>query len=365
MTQAFNLSQLANKINANGELDASTGLYNQVPAVDGGTGRSALTANNVILGNGTSPVNFVAPGTAGNFLTSTGTTWTSQTVPLAPIIQQQTIASGSGSWNKPTTGNYQWLQIEIWAGGGSGGKSNISTNGASGGGGGAYNAIVVPLSYLASSESYTVGAGGSAVTGASLGNTGGFSSFAMSNYPGGAETLFAYGGGGGNFRSGNDAGGSGGGGIASAGQIGPSTAGGIGGTWPGFGGSGGTSATASAAQDSIYGGGGGGGGTATLGSPGGNSYYGGGGSSNVPGSVASPAIISGASVYGGGGGGSTSAGSGAPGAGGSSKFGGAGGAAVNTTNGISGTVPSGGGGATRTGAASGAGGDGQIRLTWW
>jgi hypothetical protein len=43
----------------------------------GGTGLSTLTANNVILGNGTSNPTFVAPGTTGNVLTSNGTTWTS------------------------------------------------------------------------------------------------------------------------------------------------------------------------------------------------------------------------------------------------------------------------------------------------
>lgn len=32
MTQAFNLSQLANNINSSGQIDASTGLYNAVPA---------------------------------------------------------------------------------------------------------------------------------------------------------------------------------------------------------------------------------------------------------------------------------------------------------------------------------------------
>lgn len=45
----------------------------------GGTGLSTLTANNVILGNGTSTPNFVAPGTTGNVLTSNGTTWVSST----------------------------------------------------------------------------------------------------------------------------------------------------------------------------------------------------------------------------------------------------------------------------------------------
>ena len=43
----------------------------------GGTGLSTLTANNVILGNGTSSPTFVAPGTTGNILTSNGSTWTS------------------------------------------------------------------------------------------------------------------------------------------------------------------------------------------------------------------------------------------------------------------------------------------------
>ena len=47
---------------------------------DGGTGSSTLTANNVLIGNGTSPVGFVAPSTTGNVLTSNGTTWVSQAV---------------------------------------------------------------------------------------------------------------------------------------------------------------------------------------------------------------------------------------------------------------------------------------------
>jgi len=50
-------------------------------AFDGTTGKliksANLTANNVILGNGTSAVQVVAPGTTGNVLTSNGTTWTS------------------------------------------------------------------------------------------------------------------------------------------------------------------------------------------------------------------------------------------------------------------------------------------------
>jgi hypothetical protein len=48
-----------------------------LPIASGGTGATTLTANNVVIGNGTSAVQFVAPGTSGNLLTSNGTTWTS------------------------------------------------------------------------------------------------------------------------------------------------------------------------------------------------------------------------------------------------------------------------------------------------
>jgi len=56
-----------------------------LPVANGGTGATTLTANNVVLGNGTSAVSFVAPSTSGNILTSNGTTWSS-TAPAAPIV---------------------------------------------------------------------------------------------------------------------------------------------------------------------------------------------------------------------------------------------------------------------------------------
>jgi hypothetical protein len=53
----------------------------------GGTGLTTLTANNVILGNGTSTPTFVAPSTNGNVLVSNGTTWTSA-APAASGVSQ-------------------------------------------------------------------------------------------------------------------------------------------------------------------------------------------------------------------------------------------------------------------------------------
>jgi hypothetical protein len=47
----------------------------------GGTGANTLAANSVLLGNGTSALQTVAPSTTGNILTSNGTTWVSSAPP--------------------------------------------------------------------------------------------------------------------------------------------------------------------------------------------------------------------------------------------------------------------------------------------
>lgn len=52
-------------------------LATALPVASGGTGAATLAANNVLLGNGTSAVQEVAPGSSGNILTSDGTTWVS------------------------------------------------------------------------------------------------------------------------------------------------------------------------------------------------------------------------------------------------------------------------------------------------
>jgi hypothetical protein len=62
-------------------LNASAISSGTLAVAQGGTGASTLTANNVIIGNGTSAVTFVAPGTAGNVLTSNGTVWASTAAP--------------------------------------------------------------------------------------------------------------------------------------------------------------------------------------------------------------------------------------------------------------------------------------------
>jgi hypothetical protein len=70
-----------------------TSASGTLPVGNGGTGATTLTANNVLLGNGTSAVQTVAPGTSGNVLTSNGTTWTSTTPLSGPTLTA--VASGS------------------------------------------------------------------------------------------------------------------------------------------------------------------------------------------------------------------------------------------------------------------------------
>ena len=249
--------------------------------------------------------------------------------------------TASGTWIKPPAAPTNALVIiETWAGGGSGGKGATDKAGG-GGGGGEYACDIYPLSVLGSTETVTIGAGGTAVT-ASLtnGNAGG-------NTTVGALAI-AYGGGAGAKGAGNapaspGGGGGGGGGDVYGGTNGLGANGGLRATAPGgLGEIGGTRTATTPAAGINAGGGGGGGGSATSndGAAGGNTIKGGAG----------------------GGGGGRSTGDPA-GAGGTSTYGGNGGAgSVDSTAATAGSFPAGGGGGSEVGT-SGAGGNGKAIVT--
>lgn len=154
MTQAFNLSQLANKVNTSGQLDGSTGISGTIPnsnlpTVDiahGGTGLTSIGAANTILtSNGTSASWAVAP--AGGFTN----------------IQ---VFTSSGAFTTPASTTK--VRVTVVGGGGNGGSgyqnpTPIASQGAFGGGGGG-GGYAVGIYSVSASTPYPVTVGGATQT---------------------------------------------------------------------------------------------------------------------------------------------------------------------------------------------------------
>jgi hypothetical protein len=99
-------------------LNASSITSGTLAVARGGTGAATLDANNVILGNGTSAVQFVAPGTTGNLLTSNGSTWTS-TAPAGGggsfvYLASATPANAVVDFTGLDTTTYSSFFIQFW-----------------------------------------------------------------------------------------------------------------------------------------------------------------------------------------------------------------------------------------------------------
>jgi len=114
-----------------------TSLSGPITAAQGGTGLATLTANNVVLGNGTSNVQLVAPGTSGNVLVSNGTTWSSTTVSPAgggtglTTLTANNVILGNGTSNVQlvapgTNGNVLTSNGTTWASTAAGGASAMT-----------------------------------------------------------------------------------------------------------------------------------------------------------------------------------------------------------------------------------------------
>jgi len=340
-------------------------------------------------------------GTSGQFLQTNGSAVLSFATVNAGTPTVETYDTGTTvTWTKPTTAN--WVRVEIWGGGGSGGKGTSAAP-SGGGGGGAYNFIEIPFSYLVSTVTFTVGAGGASQTVAStVGNAGGTTSVSFGNFQGlgTTKTISAFGGGAGGVNAAGGRGG-GGGGIISAGVSGGTGAAttvatsttatpgaGVGGRptlhesgSAGFNGGCGIPGQIATGYFNIpdFGGASGGGRYYTRptsifgsGSPTGillsaaNFYtvYGGGGGGYAIDGAGTTEANAGGSIYGGGGGGG-GAQSGTAGVGGTSTFGGSGSnGTIDLIASSAGSTPGGGSGGTEEGN-SGAGGSGRVVFTYW
>jgi hypothetical protein len=81
----------------NSDITAITGLTTPLAPLYGGTGSSGLTPNALVVGNASSSVKSVSPGTAGNVLISTGTEWISQVFPDAGgTVTSIELVAGNG-----------------------------------------------------------------------------------------------------------------------------------------------------------------------------------------------------------------------------------------------------------------------------
>jgi len=155
----------------------------------GGTGASTLTAENVIIGNGTSAVKFVAAGTSGNVLTSNGSAWVSQAIAAGGDYVMQAYTSPA-TWTKPA--NIKAVKVTVIGGGGGGGSASkpgpspdliVGSRGGGGGGGAAVEYFDAPA--IPGPVSVTVGGGGAA---ASAGGTSSFGPFCSATGGSGAAS---------------------------------------------------------------------------------------------------------------------------------------------------------------------------------
>ena len=143
LLKANNLSDVANattsrtnlvaaKSGANSDITSLSGLTTPLTVAQGGVGAATLTANSVLLGNGTSALQTVAPSTSGNVLTSNGTSWTSATptvstpIPAGSVMLFYQSAAPTG-WTQSTTLNDYDLRLVSGTGGTTGGTTAYST----------------------------------------------------------------------------------------------------------------------------------------------------------------------------------------------------------------------------------------------
>lgn len=167
-----------------------TGLSSPIPVASGGTGLATLTANNVVLGNGTSAPSFVAPSTNGNVLMSNGTTWISQSFTGVNNIR---VFTSPDTFTVPA-GIFK-VKVTVVGAGGNGAGSTLNAQPLGVGGGGA-GGVAIKICTVAPADVISVTIGG-------IGVNSSFGGFCSASSGSSATTDSAAGGAGGTGTNGD------------------------------------------------------------------------------------------------------------------------------------------------------------------
>jgi len=176
MSNAFNLSQLANNTNSSGQVALGTGVSGTLPIANGGTNSTATaTAGGIGYGTGTAHA-YTTAGTTGQVLTSNGASAPTWATASGGGLGGITVFTSNGTFTIPTGKTV--VKVTVIGGGGGGGTSYTAAAGGGGGG-----SAIKYLTGLTPGNTLTV-TRGAAGTGAvsscapTTGGTGGTSSVA-------------------------------------------------------------------------------------------------------------------------------------------------------------------------------------------
>jgi len=174
MTQAYNLSQLANKVNTSGQVDVSTGSTGTLPVANGGTGQTTYTDGQLLIGNTTGNTLTKATITAGTGISITNGAGSITIASSSGQLQYSLYTSGTSTWTCPTG----VTKVRVICIGGGGGGGRYGSGNAQNGGDAGYAGIAIGIYTVTPTTGYTVtvGSGGAGNNGGS-GSSGGTSSF--------------------------------------------------------------------------------------------------------------------------------------------------------------------------------------------